>query len=922
MPANDLPTLDQYVCRKTHRKLEGTHNRNTVMFCKNDSSLLICTEDVEEIRPVSAVSSDVHLRTVTGPYSHSPCSSSASPHQPRVSLRDVRRRQGLLARKDLKDTKIKTNTSKESSASKQEVAQTIEIKENGAGLTQVMKKVKKRDKKAKKYLKEDTSISEVFYSDNVVMENKRKKTKKRRVKDRGTNDISTIDVVRLESLSMDEDQPSAEQGSQLSTPLKSKRRQKLRTPKQKKKPKLSDDDVIVVAAVDSPKTTLREERLARLHAMSTEDDISNLKQSKATVVLSQAEQFPRIGHITQLLQTEEECECRLKLLPATAFEDPVCRTTALGLNIARDDGMFQTKQKRGKLKAARVKKELKNLQSVLPHYPVEVVYDILDSRMTDEGRDQLWTVKYSPSTLSQLLVRKGCVEIINEWLLSWKQDILKGQSGSRKQSKKKSSKKRNQFLDSDSGDECFEDEWTQTPILVITGSTGLGKTTCAYTIATILGYKVFEMNPSHLRSTRTVMDRVHESTKSQQVQKGKGISMDTMFDRIAQDVEIKPVRGIASFFTRIPKPGDVKKNRKKSNSTSAEESNTSSNAPEKTSQTANDLPQDQDGELNGADAVSLSKLSLILFDEADVAFEEDKGFYETITALGLEAKKPIILTCQSSGFLQSIGVEHTCVEITPHIDLEIAIYLCIISLVENEVADVPAMLQLVNKFNCDIRKCILHLQYLITSGGLQSPFSKQEKKDKRKSSAASSTLQQLAKMCCHQSNLDIIATHHHRLLIRGSQSMCHLSSNPSKVFIDTGVVTRQSADPVLWSSVSTMKSVYTDLLKRRFNLPKTKKISSSEMIPANIMISIREELPPYIAPMTDQELSLDFLPFIKAICQSESNRKASKTTRRFLHYLSRQGLYLSESDQRCILSVFSSCPRTDNTNLSQGTNHS
>lgn len=46
-----------------------------------------------------------------------------------------------------------------------------------------------------------------------------------------------------------------------------------------------------------------------------------------------------------------------------------------------------------------------------------------------------------------------------------------------------------------------------------------------------------------------------------------------------------------------------------------EESNTSSNAPEKTSQTANDLPQDQDGELNGADAVSLSKLSLILFDE-------------------------------------------------------------------------------------------------------------------------------------------------------------------------------------------------------------------------------------------------------------------------------------------------------------------
>lgn len=64
-----------------------------------------------------------------------------------------------------------------------------------------------------------------------------------------------------------------------------------------------------------------------------------------------------------------------------------------------------------------------------------------------------------------------------------------------------------------------------------------------------------------------------------------------------------------------------------------------------------------------------------------------------------------------------------------------------------------------------------------------------------------------------------------RSLLFSTRAIISVCSNPSKVFIDTGVVTRQSADPVLWSSVSTMRSVYTDLLKRRFNLPKTKKIS-------------------------------------------------------------------------------------------------
>ena len=45
-------------------------------------------------------------------------------------------------------------------------------------------------------------------------------------------------------------------------------------------------------------------------------------------------------------------------------------------------------------------------------------------------------------------------------------------------------------------------------------------------------HQVFEMNPSMLRTTKTIMETVHESTQSQRVLKGKGISIDQMFDNM------------------------------------------------------------------------------------------------------------------------------------------------------------------------------------------------------------------------------------------------------------------------------------------------------------------------------------------------------------------------------------------------------
>lgn len=57
--------------------------------------------------------------------------------------------------------------------------------------------------------------------------------------------------------------------------------------------------------------------------------------------------------------------------------------------------------------------------------------------------------------------------------------------------------------------------------------------------------------------------------------------------------------------------------------------------------------------------------------QADIIFEEDKGFYDSIRIIGLEAKKPVIITCQSTQFLKTLGLEYTHVEITPYVHVSL-----------------------------------------------------------------------------------------------------------------------------------------------------------------------------------------------------------------------------------------------------------
>ena len=65
--------------------------------------------------------------------------------------------------------------------------------------------------------------------------------------------------------------------------------------------------------MSSPSKALREERIAKLAAMSSKSDNDNLRRDTTVTNLSQAQLFPSIPHITQLCEVSPLSPAKYRL---------------------------------------------------------------------------------------------------------------------------------------------------------------------------------------------------------------------------------------------------------------------------------------------------------------------------------------------------------------------------------------------------------------------------------------------------------------------------------------------------------------------------------------------------------------------------------------------------------------------------------
>lgn len=177
-------------------------------------------------------------------------------------------------------------------------------------------------------------------------------------------------------------------------------------------------------------------------------------------------------------------------------------------------------------------------------------------------------------------------------------------------------------------------------VVIISGPHGCGKTAAVYAVAQELGFEIFEINAGSRRSGRDLLDKVGDMTRNHLINhSGEAEHKETvedgedvlrLTDSFKKDIASGRQGTMQSFFH--PKPETKTKPRgrpRKGDDAPKVKGSPTKASPEKASAKN---PKNQ-------------KQSVILLEEVDILFEEDKQFWVTILEMIMRSKRPIIMTC-------------------------------------------------------------------------------------------------------------------------------------------------------------------------------------------------------------------------------------------------------------------------------------
>ncbi|PFH62288.1 hypothetical protein XA68_14283 [Ophiocordyceps unilateralis] len=352
---------------------------------------------------------------------------------------------------------------------------------------------------------------------------------------------------------------------------------------------------------------------------------------------------------------------------------------------------------------------------------------------------QAWTQKYAPVTAAQVLQAGKELALLKQWLEALKvQSVDAGNDSSVDKSKVKSGpssktrRKRRAKLQGfvvDSDDEAnetdelseIEDETVMAdtgPIkrslirsgdadsrhskdlsklrntIVISGPHGCGKTAAVYAVAKEIGFEVFEINSSSRRSGKDILEKVGDMTRNHLVQQHRNQPASASSEADEAPKEPKPMtRGPMSSFLK-PKPTTGRPKLTACNQQGSQKARDKSEAS----------PQSQ-------------KQSLILLEEADVLYEEDKQFWQTLMGMMMQSKRPFVVTCSDESLipLQSLSL-HGIFRFTPP-RANLAVDVCLlIAANEGHALERKAVESLYRSRGNDLRATISELNYWCQMG--------------------------------------------------------------------------------------------------------------------------------------------------------------------------------------------------------------
>lgn len=118
---------------------------------------------------------------------------------------------------------------------------------------------------------------------------------------------------------------------------------------------------------------------------------------------------------------------------------------------------------------------------------------------------------------------------------------------------------------------------------------------------------------------------------------------------------------------------------------------------------------------NNSSSVNIHKESLILFDEIDIVFKEDVGFWAAINYFVKKSKKPIVLTTNDEFLLEKINLNIERIDfVRPRVDAAIRFLKSVVKR-ENSKLELEnaTAYKIINECRCDMRRALVQLQTLI-----------------------------------------------------------------------------------------------------------------------------------------------------------------------------------------------------------------
>lgn len=304
--------------------------------------------------------------------------------------------------------------------------------------------------------------------------------------------------------------------------------------------------------------------------------------------------------------------------------------------------------------------------------------------------------------------------------------------------------------------------------ILLSGPSGSGKTAAVYACAEESGYEVFEVSPGTRRTGKEVLGLVGEMAENHHVHvvPGKSEVKEDIQSLMNTPVSDTPATksGIHSFFKKPPPKAESEDEEMEATSDvdiegdddylpgSRNDTPTtrSSCTPSESSNDRKDeapIQEDTLSDLYSLLATTNPRQSLILLEEVDILFEDDKGFWASIVTLISKSKRPVVMTCNGnehpsgskivyvffsvcraiahltllssslSSYLDPSKVPPSTIRFQEHLEFtqpslpELHNYLTMLCKIEGYICSSEYISSVIKSCRYDVRRSIMQLQY-------------------------------------------------------------------------------------------------------------------------------------------------------------------------------------------------------------------